>query len=180
VTPNSEAGKLTAVRTYTYFPVLTRQVAQAPAVIGAIDAGECDAPFRITWPSEVDVFKSRVLAALESRELSVRACAALPAEEVKAWDAFVGPVRAFLKTPTPTFGSYGEWVSTCAHSRELDAWDKKLTKYGCKIFGAQDVSSGDSKNTLKWAATAAVAVAVAAVAITYAPTIMAFLPTRKG
>jgi hypothetical protein len=148
--------------------------------VGKIDAGECDAPTRFfLWPSEVDTFKARVLVILEARDISVKACAGLPADERQGWDLFVGSAKPFLQKRTPTFGSYGEWVTTCGYSRYLDAWDAKLKTYSCKIVGPEDVSSGGAQNILKWAATGAIAVAIAAVAITYAPTIKAFLPERK-
>ena len=167
------------MREFVYLPVQRPLTLHEANLIGAIDAGECDAPVRVTWHWEVDSFKARILSVLEDRDLSVKACAGLPPAERQAWDTFTASTRRFLKQPTSVFGSYGEWVTTCGYSRYLDAWDVKLRKSGCKIIGPEDISSGDSQAVLKWVATGAIAIAAAAVLITYAPTLKAILPRSR-
>src|SRR5512140_3252204 len=109
-----------------YYQIATR--------IGGVDAGECDAPIRITWPSEVDAFKARIAPTGAAYDASAKACTTLPADERASWDLFYAAFVQHVTTPTSKLGSYGEWVTTCGFAHTLDAWGEKLKQY-CKLAG---------------------------------------------
>ena len=148
-------------------------------IIGAVDAGECDAAVRFPWSWEVDAFKTRLLSVVTNLNETAKGCNRLPPEERAAWNAFYELFTKFASTPTSTFGAYGEWVTTCGYSRYLDAWLAKFKSYGCRIIGPENVSSGSAGEYLKWIAIGAGVVGIAALAITFAPEIKA-VTRRRG
>lgn len=106
---------------------------------GGVDAGECDAPVKFTWPSEVDDFKARLQTIFDATDRTVIGCASLPAEQRKAWNNFYAAWRTFRVKETPTFGSYNDWVTTCTYAKTLDGWRETIKNAKCPIIGPADI-----------------------------------------
>ncbi|HVH45009.1 MAG TPA: hypothetical protein VM925_21800 [Labilithrix sp.] len=129
--------------------------------IGGVDGGECDAPVKFPWPSDVDALKARVALQVDALDLGVKSCAGLTAEDRAAWELFVGTWRAFAKKETPVFGAYGEWVTACSYAHTVDAWREKIASKCSSVPGPNPIHGAETAaSTVKWVSAAVLAVAV--------------------
>lgn len=141
--------------------------------IGGVDAGECDRPVNVgMWPSQVDDFKRRLATIAQNFDRSVDACTTMPANEKSAWYSFYFEFRNFILRPTPLFGSWQEWASTCSYAKTLDAWQVKIEGFNCNLIGPRDIKGADA-SVVKWGAAAIVATAVIAGLVVYGPSLAA-------
>jgi hypothetical protein len=146
--------------------------------IGRVDGGECDAIVKFPYPHEVDVFKSRINAIVQSMDAGVKSCKGLPESELQAWNSFLIEWTTFANKPTPTFGAYGDWVQTCTYSATIDAWRDKLNQY-CKLPGPENIKASGSADLVKWLTVGAIALGGTVLLLTYAPEIKGALGLAK-
>lgn len=142
--------------------------------VGGVDGGECDAPVKITWPSDVDHLKARINTVAEATDLGVVSCVGLSDNEKKAWGLFITEWRKFNAQKTPLFGSHGEWVTACTYAKTLDAWRKKLEK-GCELPGPDEIEGTQVASAAKWIAGAAIVIGGVVALTIYAPEIKSAL-----
>lgn len=146
--------------------------------IAGVDAGECDAPVKITWPSEVNTFKARINTVAEAMDVGVKTCPQLPQNERQAWEGFITEWREFAKRKTGWFGSYGDWVQTCTYSKTIDAWRTKLLQY-CRLPGPNEIEKPDAINIVKWVTVGAVVLGSVVLLTVYAPEIKSIFKFGK-
>lgn len=131
--------------------------------IAGVDGGECDAPVKFPWPSDVDTLKARIGLAVHALDAAIESsCAELSKEDRAEWDLFLAKWIPFAAKETPLIGSYGEWVSACSYSHTVDAWRTKLAGK-CSSLPGPDPIRGADTSAVKWVGVAAAAVAVVAV-----------------
>lgn len=161
----------------------SRYVGYSPMVFGGVDAGACDAPIKMTWPGEVDDFKARLGTLFEATDLGIRACAGFDANDRRAWELFLAEWRTFRQKPTPTFGSYGDWVTTCTYAKTLDGWRDKLTGARCVIPGPKDLKGYElpqsAESAARWIGIGLVATAAIVTVVVLAPEIKGVLGRFK-
>lgn len=147
--------------------------------IGGVDAGACDAPIKIPWPSEVDDLKARINTVVEGMDIGVKHCPQLPPDERKAWEVFIAEWRTFNAKKTPTFGSYGDWVNACTYAKTIDAWRDKLLKY-CTLPGPSKIEPPGAINLVKWLTVGGIVLGGVLLLTIYAPEIKAGFKTITG
>jgi len=109
------------------------------------DGGECDELFHFAgWPSQVDDFKARMNTLFDDTDATVRACGGLSGAERQRWAGFLATWKTFSAKKTDTFGSYGDWKSTCTYSKQLDGWrNEVLAKARCEAVGPTNIHGYD-------------------------------------
>lgn len=130
--------------------------------MAGVDGGECDAPFKVTWPEDVDRLKERIGIQIRALEYAVDKCPRLSADDRAAWRVFLSSWSAFSVTETPLFGSHGAWVTACSFAHVVDAWREKLAGKCSELPGPGPIKGADT-SAVKWMSTALAAVAVVAV-----------------
>lgn len=155
-------------------PRLTDSLGGRPLAFAGVDAGECDAPLKITWPSDVENFKARLDPLFTATDTAVRGCFQMAPADRTAWQDFFAVWRSWMSKPVGIFGSHGEWVETCGFARTLDAWRTKIAAVNCAIVGPDEIEGNQKTiDLLKYGILGGVALAGAGLAI-------AFLPELKG
>lgn len=141
--------------------------------VGGVDGGECDRPVNFgTWASQVDDFKKRLGTIGANFDKTVDNCKAMPPDEKSAWYSFYFAFKEFITRPSPTFGSYQEWLTTCTYAKTLDAWQIKIEGYGCQLIGPRDIHGADT-SIVKWGTAALIAGVVGVGLVMYGPSIAA-------
>ncbi len=123
-----------------------------------VDGGECDAPFKAPFPSDVDALKARISAQVQALELGVASCKEFSSADRAAWSIWLTTWQVFAHKETPFFGSYGDWVTACSFGHTVDAWRSKLASACVSVPGPDPVKGVDT-SSLKEVSTALVAVA---------------------
>lgn len=145
--------------------------------IGGVDGGECDAPFKITFPEDARRLKARVDAMMRSTDLDVRACAHLSAGEQQSWSLFYREWQLFAAEDVGTFGSHGTWVTACTYAHTLDAW-RDLLKKKCHLSAPTDIPGALSSGT-KWLIGGLAVAGVVGALLYFGPTVKAVAGVRK-
>lgn len=137
--------------------------------ISGVDGGECDAPVKFPWPSDVDNLKARIHAQVQALDLAVEEnCGGLSPADKQSWNDFLAQWIPFVQKKTPIIGAYGEWVTACGYAHTVDAWRDKLAKVCSNLPGPEPVKGADTTTvTAVTGAIKALAVVVAVVGGVY-------------
>jgi len=160
----------------------TRPAFFAGPRFAGVDGGECTADIiKITWPSQVDDFKARLVPIAQGIDASVAACAGLSAADRASWSASFLAWSAFAAHPTPLFGSSNEWETTCAWARTFDAWRAKMASVKCTVAGPAEIVVDKTQpvDLAKWIVFGVVAVGAVTTLVIYAPEIKAGLSALR-
>lgn len=160
-----------------------RAIGASPSpALGRTDGGECDQLTHFFgWPKGVDDFKARLDTLFSSTDRSIRECPSLSRSQRDEWAIFLAQWKKFAATPTATFGSHEDWVTTCTYSKTLDGWRDVLATTQCAVVGPTTIHGyevpASAENTL---ASLATIVKWGALIIGGSVLIATFYPEIKG
>lgn len=118
----------------------------------------------VVWPSDVEAYKRKLDPDFRATDAAAKACTTLDAGELSAWTDFNKAWRDFADAPTSTFGSANQYDAAKEFEIRLQAWQALIAK-SCKLNSPGVVPpSGPDTSVIKWAAAAAIAIALAYVA----------------
>ena len=143
-----------------------------------VDGGECTADvIKITWPSQVDDFKARLVPIAQGIDASVKACAGLSQADRDSWTGSFKAWSDFAARPTPFFGSSNEWETACSWARTFDAWRAKMQAVNCAVAGPAEIQTQQTNpvDLAKWVTYSIVGLSALVAIIVYAPELKAGL-----